>query len=367
MSTLFTPIQLGAIPLKHRVVMAPITRLRSDPDDTASALMAEHYGQRASDGGLIIVESAGISIPSRAYYGAPGLYLDPHVEGYRRIADGIHAKGGKVVAQLAHNGRTSHVDMTGGVAPVGPSVVPFEQQALTPTGWKSISPHRAMEIDEIRQVVVDFKDAARRAFEAGVDGVEIHAANGYLIDSFLQDGTNRRTDAYGGSVDNRARLLLEIVEAIGSLRGVDRVGVRLSPSGEWNSIYDSDPEATFGRVAELLDPYGLAYLHLIEPRIKGDDQKAGMEDHAPVAAASLRSRFKGPIIAAGGFDGDGAEAIVRKGDADLVAFGRWFTSNPDLPERLRRRLPLTPYDRSTFWGGTDKGYTDFAPYAPVAA
>ncbi len=367
MSKLFSSTNVGKIALDHRVVMAPLTRLRSDADDTPSAMMVEHYGQRASQGGLIIVEAASVSLRSRAYYGAPGLYADRHVEGYRAIADAVHAKGGRVVAQIIHNGRTSHVEVSGGAQPIGPSLVPLDQQALTPTGWKPVSPHRAMDLADIKETIADFRNAARRAFEAGVDGVELHAANGYLLDSFLQDGTNRRTDGYGGSADNRARLLLEVAEAVGAVNGMDRVGVRLSPSGEWNAISDSDPDATFGRVAELLNGYGLAYLHLIEPRIKGDDDKVGQKGRAPTAAATLRSHFSGPIIAAGGFDGDGAEAILQRGDADLVAFGRWFTSNPDLPERLRRKLPLTPYDRSAFWGGTEKGYTDFLPYTADAA
>ncbi|MFJ2363778.1 alkene reductase [Pseudomonas sp. NPDC087697] len=358
MSKLFSPTTIGSIPLKHRVVMPPLTRMRSNPDDGASDMMVEHYGQRASDGGLIIIEAAMISIQARGYIGAPGLYLDSHIDGYRKIAEAVHAKGGRVIAQLVHCGRTSHSDIAGG-DPVGPSVIPFDTMAFTYEGWKPVSQHRAMTVEDIRQTVKDFRDAAQRAFDAGMDGVEIHSANGYLLDSFLHDGSNKRTDDYGGSVDNRARLLLEVVEAVSALRGADRVGVRLSPSGEWNDMVDSNPEALFGRVAELLNPFGLAYIHLIEPRIKGDDAKAGHEDAEPVAAGHLRKIFKGPIIAAGGFDGDSAEAILQKGDADLVAIGRPFTSNPDLPERLRLKLPLTPYDRSAFWGGTEQSYTDF--------
>ncbi|MDB5995081.1 MAG: alkene reductase [Pseudomonas sp.] len=366
MSKLFSQTTIGSISLKHRVVMPPLTRLRSNPDDSVSDMMVEHYAQRASDGGLIIIESANISIQARGYIGAPGLYLDSHIDGYRRIADAIHAKGGRVVAQIVHCGRTSHTDITDGQPPVGPSVIPFDTMALTLDGWKPVSQHRAMSLEDIRETVKDFRDAAQRAFDAGVDAVEIHSANGYLLDSFLYDGSNKRTDAYGGSVDNRARFLLEVVEAVSSLRGADRVGVRLSPSGEWNDMVDSDPEAMFGRVAELLNQFGLAYLHIIEPRIKGDDAKVGHEDNEPVAATHMRKIFTGPIIAAGGFDGDSAEAILQKGDADLVAIGRPFTSNPDLPERLRLNLPLTPYDRSAFWGGTEQSYTDFPRYNELA-
>lgn len=361
-SKLFSPITIGSIPLKHRLVMPPLTRLRSNPDDSVSDMMVEHYAQRASDGGLIIIESANISIQARGYFGAPGLYLDSHIDGYRRIADAVHAKGGRVVAQIVHCGRTSHTDIAGGQPPVGPSVIPFDTMAFTPDGWKPVSPHRAMDLEDIRQTVKDFRDAAQRALDAGVDGVEIHSANGYLLDSFLYDGSNKRTDAYGGPIENRARFLLEVIEAVSALRGADRIGVRLSPSGEWNDMVDSDPMATFGRVGELLDQFRLAYLHIIEPRIKGDDAKVGHEDMEPVAAAHLRKVFKGPIMAAGGFNGDSAEAILQQGDADLVAIGRPFTSNPDLPERLRLKLPLTPYDRSAFWGGTEQGYTDFPRY-----
>jgi N-ethylmaleimide reductase len=356
---LFSRAQFGAISLSHRVVHGPTTRLRANADDSPSDMMVEYYGQRASEGGLIIIEASNVSMQARGYLGAPGLYHDSQIEGFRRIADAIHAKGGRVVAQIVHCGRTSHVDLTGGRAPLGPSVIPFNAMALTKDGWQPVSQHEAMSIDDIKQTVRDFRDAARRAFDAGVDAVEIHNANGYLLDSFLYDGSNTRTDAYGGSIENRARFLMEVIEATSALRGADRIGVRLSPSGEWNDMFDSDPEATFGRVAELLNPFGLAYLHLIEPRIKGDDAKVGAEDQEPVASAQLRKIFKGPIIAAGGFVRDSAEAILQRGDADAVAFGRWFSSNPDLPYRLKHNLPFTPYVRDAFWGGTEKHYTDF--------
>jgi N-ethylmaleimide reductase len=356
---LFSPTRLGAISLSHRVVHGPTTRLRSNPDDSPSDMMVEYYRQRASKGGLIIIEAANVSMRARGYLGAPSLFDDCQIDGFRRIADAVHAKEGKVVAQIVHDGRTSHVDLTGGLAPIGPSEVPVKTVAFTKDGWQPVSPHQVMSVEDIKQVVREHRDAARRAFEAGVDGVEIHSANGYLLDSFLHDGSNKRTDAYGGSVDNRARILLEVIEAVSALRGADRIGVRLSPSGEWNDMTDSDLEGTFSRVAELLNPLGLAYLHLIEPRIKGDDAKAGFENAEPVVAAQLRRIFKGPIIAAGGFVGQSAEAIVQRGDADAVAFGRWFSSNPDLPERIRRNASLTPYVRDAFWGGDERHYTDF--------
>ena len=259
--------------------------------------------------------------------------------------------------QIAHDGRQSHVDLSNGLAPVAPSVVPFEGQALTKDGWVPVSPHRALTIDEIAGIVASFRNAAEMAKAAGMDGVELHNANGYLADTFLQDGTNRRTDGYGGSIENRMRFPVELVEALISVWGPGRVGVRVSPSGQWGAISDSDPQATFGAFAERLNRYPLAYLHIIEPRVKGVETIG--EGHEPVAAAFLRRIYTGPIIVAGGFDRTGAEAILQRGDADLVAFGRFFTSNPDLPERLRHDLPLEPYRREAFWGGTERLYSDF--------
>ena len=266
--------------------------------------------------------------------------------------------------QIAHDGRQSHVDLSHGAAPVAPSVVPFEGQAFTKDGWVPVSPHRALTIEEIAGLVASFRRAAERAMIAGLDGVELHNANGYLADTFLQDGTNKRTDRYGGSIENRMRFSTELVEALVSVWGPGRVGVRVSPSGQWGSISDSDPEATFGAFAERLNRYPLAYLHIIEPRVMGVETIG--EGHEPVASAFLRRTYKGSIIAAGGFDRTGAEAILRRGDADLVAFGRFFTSNPDLPERLRRDLPLTPYHREAFWGGTERWYSDFEPHREPA-
>ena len=357
---LFSPVTLGTISLDHRVVHAPTTRLRADPDDTPSAMMVDYYGQRASQGGLIITESAHPSYDSRGYEGAPGIYTEAHVAGWRRITDTVHVKGGRVVMQLAHDGRQSHVDLSRGAAPLAPSVVPFEGQAFTKNGWVPVSPHRALETAEIAGIVESFRRAAERAKAAGMDGVELHNANGYLADTFLQDGTNKRADRYGGSIENRMRFSTELVEALVSVWGPGRVGVRVSPSGQWGAISDSDAEATFGAFAERLNRYPLAYLHIIEPRVKGVEPIG--EDHEPVASAFLRRIYKGPIIAAGGFDRAGAEAILLRGDADLVAFGRFFTSNPDLPERLRHNLPLTPYHREAFWGGTERWYSDFSTY-----
>lgn len=361
MAKLFNPVQVGAYTLSHRVTLAPMTRLRTtQPGDVPSAMMADFYGQRASDGGLEIVEAASVSVQARSYLGAASIYHDGQMEGWQAITKAVHAKGGRVFLQLIHGGRQSHVEMTGGVDPVAPSVVPFDGVAVTKDGFVPASPHRALGIDEIPGIVEDFRAAAQRAKDAGFDGVELHAANGYLVDQFIQDGTNQRSDSYGGPIQNRVRFLRETLEALISVWGAERVGVRISPSGEWGGISDSDPEATFSYVASVLDSYKIAYLHVIEPRVKGDDTLH--HDHAPVATKYLREHFSGPIIAAGGFDRESAIAIVESGDADLVAFGRHFSSNPDLPYRLKHDLPLTPYVRAAFWGGSEKAYSDFLTY-----
>jgi N-ethylmaleimide reductase len=365
MAHLFTPKKVGAYTLSHGVVLAPMTRMRTiQPGDIPSPMMADFYGQRASNGGLEIIEGVSISIPARSYLGAASFYHDGQTEGWKAIADAVHAKGGRAFMQLIHGGRQSHVEMTGGVAPLAPSVVPFDGVSFTKDGFVPVSPHRALGIEEIPGIIEEFRVAAQRALDAGFDGVELHGANGYLVDQFIQDGTNKRTDAYGGPIENRVRFLREAVEALISVWGADRVGVRISPSGEWGGISDSNPQATFSYVAKVLDDYKLAYLHVIEPRIKGDDTLH--EGHPPVAVTYLRPHFNGPIIAAGGFDGDSAEAIVASGEADLVAFGRHFSSNPDLPYRLKHKLPLTPYVRAAFWGGDEKHYSDFPAYSPTS-
>ncbi|KAA0997329.1 alkene reductase [Paraburkholderia panacisoli] len=358
---LLSSFNVDPLKLSHRVVLAPMTRLRADPDDSPSAMMVEYYRQRASKGGLLITESAHPSYDSRGYIGAPGIYTDQHVEAWKKITESVHSKGAQIFMQIAHDGRQSHVDLSWGNAPIAPSVVPYETTVLTQNGWVPNSPHRALELHEIPAIVDSFHKAAVRAKEAGFDGVELHNANGYLADTFLQDGTNKRTDAYGGTIEKRARFSLEIVDAFASVWGADRVGVRISPSGRWGAISDSNPEATFGYLAERLNAYGLAYLHVIEPRVMGTETIN--EGEAPVASSFLRKIFKGPIIAAGGFDREGAEVILQAGDADLVAFGRWFSSNPDLPGRFLHGHPLTQYVRDAFWGGDERAYTDFPEFA----
>lgn len=357
---LFTAVKIGAIELLHRVVHPPLTRLRADSDDSPSAMMLDYYTQRASKGGLIITESAHPSVDSRGYIGAPGIYTEKHVQAWKKITDAVHEKGAKIVMQIAHDGRQSHESLSGGKPPVAPSEVPFEGLSFTKDGWLPVTMHRALLTHEIPELVEEFRVAAERALRAGFDGIEFHNANGYLADTFLQDGTNKRTDKYGGSKENRVRFSLEMIEALISVWGSQRVGVRVSPSGEWGSISDSDPEATFGYFAEMLNGYDLAYLHVIEPRIKGTETLH--EGQQPVASSFLRKIFKGKIIAAGGFDKKGAEEILAKGDADAVAFGRYFTSNPDLPERLKNDFPLTPYNRDAFWGGNEEYYSDYKIY-----
>jgi N-ethylmaleimide reductase len=365
---LFSPIQLSTFTLSHRVVMAPLTRNRSEqPGDIPGALMTEYYGQRASEGGFIISEATTISIGGRGWFGAPGLYTDQQVDGWKKVVDVVHAKGARMFSQLWHTGRSSHLETTNGATPVAPSVVPYQETVSTPGGWAHTSPHRALDISEIPGIVEEYRRAAKRAKAAGFDGVELHAANGYLPDQFLQDGSNKRTDAYGGSIQNRARFLLEVVEAMVSVWGGNRVAVRIGPGGTWNSMSDSNPEALFDYVAGQLNRFGLAYLHIIEPRVKGNVLiEEGLD---AVASARLRKIFQGKIIAAGGFEPDSAESIVEKGEADLVAFGRHFLANPDLPKRIQLGLPLNPYDRATFYTRGPQGYIDYPFYrqAPAAA
>ena len=365
---LFSPYKLGSVTLEHRLVMPPLTRLRADADDSPSEMMVRHYDQRASKGGLIIIEAASVSNKGIGYQGSPGIYDDRHIAGFRRIAKAIHAKGGVVFAQIIHTGRTSHIALQpNGESPVAPSTVAYGGHAFLNGEFVPVSPAREITVAGIQEVVEDFRKAAERALVAGLDGVEIHSANGYLLDQFLQDGSNQRTDEYGGSVENRARFLLEVTKAVVSVWGPGRVGVRIGPSGTFNEMHDSNPEALFGYVAEQLNSLDLAYLHVIEPRVAGDVTKENGENEAVVASKFLRKIYKGTILAAGGFNGESAEEILVKGDADLVAIGRMFTSNPDLPSRLRNGYPLADYDRSAFWGGTERSYTDFLPYEAKAA
>ncbi|WP_250517559.1 alkene reductase [Caballeronia sp. INDeC2] len=359
MSKLFSHVAVGAYEFGHRVVLAPLTRMRAESGARPGPLMAEYYAQRTSPGALLIGEATIAAPEGNGYLGAPGLYDDSQIAGWKAVTDAVHAKGGRIFLQLYHAGRQSNAQLQpGGGRPVGPSEVPHGGVAYTEAGWVPNTPNRALETAEIAGIVESFRAAAARGVAAGFDGVELHAANGYLFDQFLQDGSNRRTDEYGGAIANRARLLLDTTRAVIDVWGADKVAVRLGPSGSWGDMSDSDPQTLFAYVATELNTLGIAYLHLIEPRISGNVEDES-RDQTPVAAKTLRARFHGPIIVAGGFDGASAEAIVQSGDADLVAFGRHFIANPDLPERLRKHLPLNPYDRATFFGGTEAGYTDY--------
>jgi N-ethylmaleimide reductase len=365
---LFTPVQLGQLKLDHRIIMAPLTRLRTDmPGNIPNDIMATYYGQRATKGGLIISEATVVSSNGHGYLGAPGIHTDEQTEGWKKVTSAVHAKGGKMFLQLWHVGRQSHVDLQPGCElPVGPSEVYHENVALTSGGWVPVSQNRALTIPEIHAIIEDFRKGAESAMKAGFDGVELHAANSYLVDQFLQDISNKRTDEYGGSIENRARFLLEIIEAIVSVWGGDRVGVRVSPSGTWGGMGDSNPTALFSHVAEELNQFGLAYLHVVDPRIVNNAERE--EGYvAPVAAAQLGQIFKGSILAAGGFTREDAENILQKGDADAVVFGRFFISNPDLVKRFKYNYQLNAYDRDTFYGGDEKGYTDYPFYGDQAA
>ncbi|AOB30364.1 NADH:flavin oxidoreductase [Bordetella sp. H567] len=365
MSTLFTPTQVGPYAVSHRVVLAPLTRMRTDAGDVPGDLMVQYYTQRASKGALLIAEATAVSPRAIAYAGAPGIHTDAQQRGWKRVVDAVHARGARIFLQLWHGGRQAHPDNMGGELPIAPSAIRSEEKAVVRDAAGAflevdqVVP-RAMAAVEIPLVIEEFRQAAERAKQAGFDGVELHAANGYLPDQFLQDGSNLRTDAYGGPIENRARFLLEAVEALVGVWGGDRVAVRISPSGKFGTMSDSDPVGTFGYVAEQLNRYGLAYLHVVEPRIRGYEDLA--LDAPAVASKSLGGLFKGPIVAAGGFSRESAEQILAAGDADLVAFGRFFISNPDLPERFRLGLPLTTYDRNTFYGGDHRGYTDYASH-----
>ncbi|WP_458068282.1 alkene reductase [Rhodanobacter sp. BL-MT-08] len=363
---LFKPISIGPYTLDHRVVMAPLTRMRSEPGDVPGELMLEYYRQRASKGGYIVSEATVVASNGGGYLGSPGIYADAQIPGWKRITDAVHAKGGLIFLQLFHAGRQSHVDMQpDGGAPVAPSEVDYEGVAYTRNGWVTSSPHRAMAETEVVDMVEAFRLAAERGMKAGFDGVEIHGANGYLVDQFLQDGSNKRSDSFGGTIAKRSRFLLDIVHATASVWGYDRVAVRLGPSGKFGDMKDSDPAALFGYVADELDKLGLAYLHLIEPRVNGSTIDES-RDQNPLAARMIRQHYHGPIIAAGGFTPASAEALLQEGSADMVAFGRDFISNPDLPLRIANDYPLADYDRDTFYGGNAAGYTDYPAYDDAA-
>jgi len=358
--SLFTPLRLGAVESPNRIVMAPLTRMRAGQFRIPTALMVEYYSQRAS-AGLIVTEATAVSQQGTGRPNTPGIYTSQQVAGWQRVTEAVHHAGGRIFLQLWHMGRVSHPSFQpNGGLPVAPSAIaPKSGQALTETGMRPYVTPRALETEELPGVVLQYSDGAQRAKTAGFDGVEIHNANGYLLDQFLRDGTNRRTDGYGGSVRNRARLTLEVAEAVAKVWGADRVGIRFSPGGVFNDMHDSDPLATFSYVLRELNRFHLAYTHLIVST--EDDIRHGA---VPVPLAALRQEFQGPLIAANGFNRETATRAIAEGVADAVAFGRLFLANPDLPERFRLNSPLNSPDESTFYGGAEKGYTDYPPLAP---
>ena len=368
---LFSSLQVGSYRLAHRVVMAPLTRMRADRSSFAPRpLNAEYYAQRATPGGLLIAEATPVMMAGRGNPGVPGIYSEAQIQGWRGVVDAVHAKGGLIFLQLWHVGRVSHSSFQpGGVLPVAPSAVPITGEGmLAMTSDGKMVPYetpRALQTEEVGQVVEAFRQAAVNARQAGFDGVEIHGANGYLLEQFLQSHTNLRTDKYGGSIENRARLLLEITQAVIAVWSANRVGVRLSPYGVANGSGEAEPMPLYSHVVKALDQLGLAYLHFIEPRSSGAGRAEVNWQNVPSAMVLFRPLWRGVLIAAGGFTGETAEAAVAQGHADAIAFGRIFISNPDLPQRLQHGFPLTPYNRATFYGGEAAGYTDYPVYSEL--
>ncbi|MBN6101009.1 alkene reductase [Xanthomonas sp. CFBP 8703] len=353
-SPLFAPLRLGAIELANRIVMAPLTRNRAEGEGRIpSPLAPEYYGQRAG-AGLIVAEATQISPMGQGYMDTPGIYSEAQVAAWKQVTAEVHRRGGRIVLQLWHVGRISHVSLLpDGAAPVAPSALRANAKTYTAEGFSDVSAPRALRLDEIPALLEDFRHAARNAIAAGFDGVEVHAANGYLIDQFLRDGSNHRDDAYGGSIENRTRLLFEVVQAVAQEIGAERTGVRLSPVTPANDAHDSDPQPLFERAVERLDPLGLAFLHVIE------GATGGPRDNIAFDYAALRAKFRGPWLVNNGYDKALAERVLGAGAADAVAFGRPFIANPDLVERLRRDAPLNPLDADTLYGGGAKGYTDY--------
>jgi N-ethylmaleimide reductase len=354
MTTLFDPLQAGELQLANRIVMAPLTRNRAAPGNVPSALAETYYAQRAS-AGLIVTEATPIRPDAHGYLDTPGLHNAEQVAGWRRVTDAVHARGGKIVVQLWHVGRISHGSLLPeGVQPVSSTARAATTRTFTHNGFEPVSAPRALRTDEIPPLVQSYRDAARRALEAGFDGVEVHGANGYLLEQFLKDSCNDRRDAYGGSIENRTRLLREVMRAVTDEIGGGRTGLRLSPVTPSNDIgADSDPQALYEAVLEQLRPLKLAFLHVVE------GATGGARDVAPFDYDALRRRFDGAWMVNNGYDRAMALEAVASGRADLVAFGRPFISNPDLVRRLREGAPLAKPDSKTFYGGGAQGYIDY--------
>jgi len=351
---LFEPYQLGPITLPNRLAMAPLTRNRAVPPGMVpSPLAVEYYGQRAS-AGLLITEASQVSQQGQGYQDTPGIYSKEQVAGWKKVTDRVHEKGGRIFIQLWHVGRISHISLQpNGGAPVAPSAVRAKGKTFVGGTFTDISEPRALELAEIPGIIDGFKRAAANALEAGFDGVEIHGANGYLLDQFAKDGANKRTDAYGGGIENRAKLMLEVSKAVAAEAGANRTGIRISPVTPANDVSDSNPQPLFDHIVEGLNALKLAYIHVIE------GATGGPRDIAPFDYASLRARFKGAYVANNGYDFELAAKVLAANQADLIAFGKPFISNPDLVERLKKGAPLNEWDKATFYGGGAKGYTDY--------
>ena len=361
---LFTPFQVGALTLPNRLVLAPMTRSRAkNPGNTPDDSTVKYYVQRAS-AGFLITEGSQVSPQGVGYIYTPGIHSEDQVAGWKKVTDAVHAAGGRIFIQLWHVGAISHPFFHNGELPVAPSAVqPKGVQAFTGKGMEEIPTPRALTTEEVKATVQDFRKAAENAKKAGFDGVEIHGANGYLVDQFIQDGTNQRTDEYGGSVENRARFALEVVQAAVDVLGADRVGIRLSPTGAMGGINDSDRLGTFSYVTEQLNKFGLAYLHVIEA-LPGHPM-AAKDGH--LVGPALRQIFTGPFILNGGYTQDTAEHALANNEADLIAFGVPFIANPDLVERYQQGAALNQADPATFYGGDDHGYIDYPSLAEQKA
>jgi N-ethylmaleimide reductase len=352
---LFEPTEVGRYTLPNRLMMSAMTRNRAGEGDVPTASVVRYYEQRSA-AGLIVSEGAPVSPQGIGYPSTPGIHTDEQAEGWRKVVDAVHGAGGRIFLQLWHVGRISHPSMQEeGALPVAPSAIAPEGEVFTADGPKPFVTPRALELNEIPGLVDQFRKGAERALEAGFDGVEVHGATGYILDEFLRDHANQRTDEYGGSPENRARLLLEVTDAAIEVWGADRVGVKLSPTQLFNSMSDSDPAATFGYVVPNLSDRGIAYLHVVEP----DPEEGIPADWLQLTAASFRNLFGGVLIGGGGYDQERAEQALAVGDLDVVAFASLFLANPDLPVRFAEGSELNVPDPETFYGGDDHGYTDY--------
>lgn len=355
---LFNPLRLGALTLSNRIVLAPLTRKRADADHMPNALMAEYYAQRAS-GGLLITECTMVAPGTSAFITEPGIYSDAQIQAWKQTTSAVHAKGGRIFMQIWHAGRAAHPAINGGTPNVSSSATAVEGDIHTPSGKVPHAVPHALTVEEIRSIVAAFAQAAKNAIAAGFDGVEVHGANGYLIDQFLRDTPNQRTDSYGGSLDNRARFLFEVLTAVTAAIGADRVGLRLSPLNSYNSMKDSDPIGWMGYLADKLNAYGLAYLHVM--RADFFQQQTG--DVMTIA----REKYKGVLIGNMGYTADEAQAAIAAGQLDAVAFGTSYLANPDLPERIQAKAPLNTPNPDTFYTSGPTGYTDYPALQGKAA